>query len=594
MSALGSSSSCHKCVFCNQQFFSKAELQNHFRRHANGEIDIKGQPKLLQTTQEKLNVKNDDKALNEVNERASGSTTRIRKGDTAVCDICGEIFRTVSLAISHKFRKHPESVIKHYCPHCGMMFPIKLNRDKHLLTHPGTAPKQLFPCLTCGVAFYNQRARKFHMDSAHKGAICMVNPIKTPGPSLKIILNNAGEAHSVYYCHLCGCEYQVKYNLQKHLSTRHTEEERNVVPEEVVQCNLCSALFYSKRAYEAHSHHHREGDMFATNEEMRQQVVQRIDQDFDQRRVPSTIERYLSASAISLNRSATWRNIRAARRTKVTEQSALSSEMPLCKDITSSKVPYADTSTSNVQTEYRTEESLEMKSPLLSSSVLDMTEDEKMSEEFNDEPEKRTLDKEVNSFIPNENMCWVTEERIETKKRMLDDPEEDDCDINSLGTVNPDSVMSNTRVMAGECCSSDSALEKSEKPIKINDKNENPEEMDIETKREQGRLHSGSHLEGKDSDGSDSGELVVEKIVGIRRNVHGREFLVRWRGFEPADDTWEREEFLNCTELISDFLKNKKSKMSAMSNDAAIEWYDAPRQKRRKQSQTTGATEEVS
>lgn len=40
--------------------------------------------------------------------------------------ISGEIFRTVSMAISHKFRKHPESVKKHYCPHCGMMFPIKV------------------------------------------------------------------------------------------------------------------------------------------------------------------------------------------------------------------------------------------------------------------------------------------------------------------------------------------------------------------------------------------------------------------------------------------------------------------------------------
>lgn len=72
---------------------------------------------------------------------------------------------------------------------------------------------------------------KYNLFSVFNRAIRMVNPIKTPAPSLKIVLNNAGEAHSVYYCHLCGCEYQVKYNLQKHLSTRHTEEERDAVPE---------------------------------------------------------------------------------------------------------------------------------------------------------------------------------------------------------------------------------------------------------------------------------------------------------------------------------------------------------------------------
>lgn len=44
----------------------------------------------------------------------------------------------------------------------------------------------------------------------------------------------------------------------------------------------------------------------------------------------------------------------------------------------------------------------------------------------------------------------------------------------------------------------------------------------------------------------------------MRKATNGREFLVRWQGFEPADDTWEREEFLNCGDLISEFLKNRK------------------------------------
>lgn len=558
MSGSGCSSESRKCVFCNQLFFSKVDLQNHFRRHANGEIDIKGQPKVQQNAQENLDMK-DDKKSSEVTDRGNSSTTSGKKGDNAVCDVCGEVFRTVSLAISHKFRKHPESVIKHYCPHCGMMFPIKLNRDKHLLTHPGMAPKQLFPCLSCGVAFYNQRARKFHMDSAHKGAISLVNPIKTPAPSLKIVLNNAGEAHSVYYCHLCGCEYQVKYNLQKHLGTRHTEEERDAVPEKVVQCNLCSALFYSKRAYEAHTYHHRESDLFATNEEMRQQVVQRIDQDFDQRRVPSTVERYLSASAVSSNRSATWRNIRAAKRTQVLEQPSLPSEVSLDKDMskphtTSSRSLFADTS--KVTMIHHPDSSLrDDKSPLLSTGGLVIGEEGKIYKGFDEEHGKRTVDREVSSF-----MCWESEEKDGCKKRMMDDPEEDDCEISSLGTVNPDTVMFNPRVMAGESSSTDTF---SLKPGRMQSKdNHDVKRDDIEidngVKKGLGRLHASSHVEGRDSDGSDSGELVVEKIVGMRRNAHGREFLVRWHGFEPADDTWEREEFLHCPKLISDFLKNKK------------------------------------
>lgn len=508
MSALECSPPTHKCVFCNQQFFTKLDLQNHFRRHANGEIDIKGQPKVQQSTNEKLDVRDDNKSLEATDDRGSGSATNSKKGHTAVCDVCGENFHTVSLAISHKFRKHPESVIKHYCPHCGMMFPIKLNRDKHLLTHPGTAPKQLFPCLTCGVAFYNQRARKFHMTSAHKGAVLMVNPIKTPGPSLKIVLNNAGEANSVYYCHLCGCEYQMKYNLQKHLGTRHTNQERDAVPQEVVQCNLCSALFYSKRAYEAHNHHHRESDMFAANEEMRQQVVHRIDQDFDQRRVPSTLERYLSASAMRLNRSATWRNIRAARRTQVTEKPHFPSETLLCKDNIPPKMSCAETS-SNMEIGNQVEASLEVKSPLLSASGLGMGDSEEIPKGFDEKPEKRTIDKGVDTFIQDENMCWELEERVGAKKRIMNYPEEDDCDISSLGTVNPDSVMSNPRVIIGEGSTSDTILGKSDEQIKDKNYVQNENSDKNETERGQGSLCTDFQLEGKDSNGSDTGELVV-------------------------------------------------------------------------------------
>ncbi|KAK8378608.1 hypothetical protein O3P69_011238 [Scylla paramamosain] len=403
----------HKCVFCSQLFPSKAELQTHFRRHANGDIDIKGRPRVRHKAEDDLDVGEECRgggggggggasgkgSLTETGGAPGTTGTTTGAKNNAVCDVCGEVFRTVSLAISHKFRKHPNSLLKYYCPHCGMMFPIKVNRDKHLASHPAAAPQQVFPCRPCGVTFYTQRAKKFHMDSAHKGAIRMVNPVRTPAPSMKIVVNNAGEAHSVYYCHLCGCEYQVKYNLQKHLATKHSESERDALPTELVQCNLCSAVFYTKRAYEAHSHHHREGDLFATNEQMRQQVVQRIDQDFDQRRVPTAVERYLSASAVSSNRSATWRRIQAARRAHTGHPNT----HPVPKE--------------------------------------DKDEEKGQGDSDEDKDGKVILSERASEGrFTQEYLCWEAE-GPETKKRMMDDSEEDDGEMRSLGTVNPDSIL---------------------------------------------------------------------------------------------------------------------------------------------------------
>lgn len=56
----------------------------------------------------------------------------------------------------------------------------------------------------------------------------MFQPVPTPPPSKKVKINNAGEIQSVYYCHLCGCEYMIKFNLQKHLEKAHNEDERSV------------------------------------------------------------------------------------------------------------------------------------------------------------------------------------------------------------------------------------------------------------------------------------------------------------------------------------------------------------------------------
>jgi len=61
--------------------------------------------------------------------------------------------------------------------------------------------------------------------------VALYQPVATAPPTKKIKVNNAGEAQSVYYCHLCGFEYIVKFNLQKHLERQHREEERNEVPE---------------------------------------------------------------------------------------------------------------------------------------------------------------------------------------------------------------------------------------------------------------------------------------------------------------------------------------------------------------------------
>lgn len=276
----------HTCVLCNSELNSKEELQEHFRKHANKEIDNKGRPYKPKTPASK-SIKQPPA------NRSGASKLSVAKPGDIVCDVCGQYFESVTVAIQHKFRKHPESAAKHFCPYCGMQFPLKINHDKHLAEHPDEKPSKMFPCTDCGVTFYNEEAHSYHTRSTHQRIVALYQPVATPPPTKKIKVNNAGEAQSVYYCHLCGFEYIVKFNLQKHLERQHSEEERNKVPEDLLKCTTCDALFYNKKAYDNHNMYHKPDDLYVTSEAQRLQIISRVDQDFDIRRVQTTAEKFI-------------------------------------------------------------------------------------------------------------------------------------------------------------------------------------------------------------------------------------------------------------------------------------------------------------
>ncbi|XP_068992107.1 zinc finger and SCAN domain-containing protein 12 isoform X1 [Neodiprion pinetum] len=257
----------HNCVLCDSKLDSKEALQEHFRKHANKEIDARGRPCMQKTNAE----------------------TR--------CDICGQSFDTIPATIRHRFKVHPNSPTKFYCPYCGMQFPLKTHRDNHQATHDpesSTNTNHHKCCKQCDVLFYNGKALDYHYRSIHKRMVHLFQPILTPPPSNKIKVNSMNDALSAYYCHLCGAEYVIKFNLQQHLENAHTQEERETVPDHLIKCTTCAAIFCSKRAYDAHNIFHQPEDRYVTSEQQRLQTVTKVDQDFDISRVEPIADKYLT------------------------------------------------------------------------------------------------------------------------------------------------------------------------------------------------------------------------------------------------------------------------------------------------------------
>lgn len=76
------------------------------------------------------------------------------------------------------------------------------------------------------------------------------------------------------------------------------QEEREAVPQDLIKCTVCSALFCSKKAYNVHNTYHQPDDLYVTSEEQRLQTVTKIDQDFDIRRVENIADKYVPKESV--------------------------------------------------------------------------------------------------------------------------------------------------------------------------------------------------------------------------------------------------------------------------------------------------------
>ncbi|KAK1121624.1 hypothetical protein K0M31_010413 [Melipona bicolor] len=100
----------------------------------------------------------------------------------------------------------------------------------------------------------------------------------------------------------------------------------------------------------------------------------------------------------------------------------------------------------------------------------------------------------------------------------------------------------------------DSSTKSSKNKVTKVDKKSKKPKNNVKKQTENGKQITLSDEEKSGKD--DQKEFEVEKIIEVHfKKNKTKEFLIRWKGFTSADDTWEPEENLNCPELIAKFMQ---------------------------------------
>ena len=61
-------------------------------------------------------------------------------------------------------------------------------------------------------------------------------------------------------------------------------------------------------------------------------------------------------------------------------------------------------------------------------------------------------------------------------------------------------------------------------------------------------------------DGEDTPEWEIESIVADWRQYQKRQYLIQWKGYSPAEATWEPLVHVKNATALSDYLQKKKMK----------------------------------
>ena len=154
------------------------------------------------------------------------------------CVLCNEKFLQNSL-----LRAHISNLHEKHCNICNMDFIRNQTLLRHIETVHKKSKSEEYKCSVCSKTFSRKWNLTKHTSKVHskeeKCPICDKNfPSMAQFSDLKIHIATAHEGRISYECSLCSRKFLNKYNLIRHMSTVHENEDNSQLTQyEIVEGN---------------------------------------------------------------------------------------------------------------------------------------------------------------------------------------------------------------------------------------------------------------------------------------------------------------------------------------------------------------------
>merc|ERR1712088_1288305 len=211
---LASKAGTNDCSLCEQDFPSRAALQQHMQCHVNADPEAPYR-----------------------------------------CDECGKTF-SVPARLNRHYRTHTGEK-PHLCTICHKSFSVKENLLVHLRIHTQERP---YPCTVCHRSFEHSGKLHRHMrihtgERPHQCTLCNKTFIQS-GQLVIHMRTHTGE--KPYSCDICGKSFGYNHVLKLHQVAHFGEK--------VYKCTLCKTTFNNKKQLETHikSHDENMADMLCS------------------------------------------------------------------------------------------------------------------------------------------------------------------------------------------------------------------------------------------------------------------------------------------------------------------------------------------